>query len=244
MKKHYWWIIITYVAMQLSAFIGVPLFFSLGIGSDPSLQVSAFKAQAYWTIFSFTLAFLVILLILNQEQKQAVRSEPKASVGISTLWAIGGAFMALIVQSIAANIEVNIFDIDPGSENTKMIIDLVKTTPLLIVVTSIIGPILEEIIFRKIIFRVIYRRTNFLIGALVSSLLFAIVHGEPEHILLYASMGLTFAYLYVKTNRIIVPIFAHTAMNSFVVTIQLMYGEEIENMMNQMEQIQTIIGGI
>nr|WP_279326118.1 type II CAAX endopeptidase family protein [Bacillus sp. FJAT-47783] len=230
--------------MQLSVYIGVPLFFSLGIGSDPSLKVAVFKAQAYWTIFSFSVAFLIIVLILVQEQKQAVRSEPKASVKVSSLWAIGGAFLALFVQSIAANIEVNVFGIDPGSENTQMIIDLVKITPLLIVVTSIIGPILEEIIFRKIIFRVIYRRTNFLIGALISSFLFAIVHGEPEHLLLYASMGLTFAYLYVKTNRIIVPIFAHTAMNSFVVLIQLLYGEEIEKMMNQMEQIQTIIGGI
>lgn len=244
MNKQYWWIVITYIFMQLSAFIGVPLLYVILSDSYSSERTALFKAQAYWTIFSFTTALVIILFLLHRANKVAYRDEPKASIPISTLWAIGGAFIALFVQGVAANIEVNVFGVDPSSENTKIIIDLVKSTPLLILVTSIIGPILEEIIFRQIIFRVIYIRTNFFIAALISSLLFAIVHGEPEHLLLYGSMGFTFAYLYVKTNRILVPIFAHTMMNTLVVIFQLLLGEEIEKMMNQMEQIQFIIGGI
>jgi uncharacterized protein len=243
-KKQYWWIIITYIVMQFSAFVGVPFFYAIGVGSDPSLDVALYKAQAYWTILSFTIAFVFILFLLRDEFKISVRNEKAAPLSISMAWAIGGVFMAIIVQTIAANIEVNLFGVEPGSENTQMIVDLIKTTPLLIAVTSIIGPVLEEIIFRKIIFRVVYKRTNFFIGAFVSSFLFAIVHGEPEHLLLYASMGFTFAYLYVKTNRILVPIFAHTMMNTFVVIIQTVFSEDIEKMMQQMEQIQSIIGGI
>jgi len=242
--KHYWWIIITYVLMQLSAFAGVPMMYKYLLGTGLSKELAIYKAQAYWTIFSFSLALVIILILLKNVRQIELRDEAKASVKASTFWAIGGAFMALFDQSIAANIEINVFGIDPGSENTQIIMDLVKMTPLLILVTSIIGPILEEIIFRRILFRVIYKRTNFMIGALVSSILFALVHGEPEHILLYASMGFTFAYLYVKTNRILVPIFAHTMMNTFVVIIQFLYGEEIEKMTNQMEKIQIIIGGI
>jgi len=243
-KKNYWWIILTYVIMQISVFVGVPLLFFLGIGSDPNPNIAAYKAQSYWTIFSFTLALIIILFLLRNELKSVERNEERSSIQSAVGWAIGGVFLALFVQTIAANIEVHLFGIEPGSENTKIIVDLIKTTPLLIVVTSVIGPILEEIIFRKIIFRVIYKRTNFFIGALISSFLFAIVHGEPEHILLYASMGFTFAFLYVRTNRITVPIFAHIMMNTIVVLIQTLFIDEIEEMMKQMEQIQSIIGGI
>ncbi|MCG3057195.1 CPBP family intramembrane metalloprotease, partial [Escherichia coli] len=75
-------------------------------------------------------------------------------------------------QSVAAMIEMNLLGIEPGSENTEMILNLVKVTPLLIVVTSVIGPILEEIIFRKIIFGSLYRKYNFFISAFISSLIF------------------------------------------------------------------------
>ena len=122
------------------------------------------------------------------------------------------------------------------SENTEEIVGLIKTAPLVMLVTSIIAPILEEIVFRKILFGSIYRRTNFIIAALISTLIFAFAHGEPEHLILYSSMGFTFAYLYVKTNRILVPIFAHVSMNTIVVILQL----------NQdfVQQIQSFIGGL
>lgn len=244
MKKQDWWIIITYTIMQLSAFVGVPLFYKLGIGADENPNNSLFQAQAYWSIVSFTIALLLILFFLRHDVKNKERHIQAAPAAESVAWAVLGVFLAFFVQTIAANIEVYIFNIRPGSENTQLIIDLIEVTPYLIIVTSIIGPILEEIIFRKIIFGAIYRKTNFFIGALVSSLLFAIVHGEPEHILLYASMGFTFAFLYVKTKRILVPIFAHTMMNTIVVLIQTIFRDDIENMIQQMEQIQTIIGGI
>jgi membrane protease YdiL (CAAX protease family) len=60
-------------------------------------------------------------------------------------------------------------------------------------------------------------------------------------------MGFTFAFLYVKTKRIIVPIFAHVAMNTMVVIVQTVFREDIEKMMKQveeMQQVQVIIGGL
>lgn len=238
MKKHYWFIIITYMLLQLSAYVGIRLFSLLNIGET---NVERF---AYWTIFSFTVAFIIILYFLRNDRNAESRfqGEP-ASVGASVGWAITGFLLAIFVQSIAANIEINVFGIDPGSENTQMIVNVIRVSPMVIVVTSILGPILEEIIFRKILFGVLYTRTNFFIAALISSLIFSLLHGEPQHVLLYGSMGFTFAFLYVKTKRIIVPIFAHVAMNTMVVVIQTVFREDIERMMNQVEQMQVIIGG-
>jgi uncharacterized protein len=99
-------------------------------------------------------------------------------------------------------------------------------------------------VFRKIIFGVLYEKMNFFFAALVSSIIFALAHFEPEHVILYSAMGFTFAFLYVKTKRILVPIFAHVAMNTSVVLIQSIYKDEIQKIMKEAEQIQGFIGGL
>ncbi|MCG4852189.1 CPBP family intramembrane glutamic endopeptidase, partial [Acidaminococcus intestini] len=78
-----------------------------------------------------------------------------------------------------------------------------------------IGPaielILEEIVFRKIIFGTLRRRFSFLLSGIVSSVIFGLAHTEPSHLFLYSLLGLTLAYLYEKTNRITVSMFAHVS---------------------------------
>jgi uncharacterized protein len=243
LKKQYWYVIIIYIIMQLSGVVGIPLLVALGVGGTNETVRQFQIASGYWVVCSFLIAFLFILWILRDDMKESRLSLDRSSLRKSVSWAFIGVFLALAVQIIAVNIEIHLFGIEPGSENTRHIIEMVKVIPILVIVTSIIGPVLEEIIFRKIIFGTLYQKTNFWIAGLISSVAFAIVHMEPEHILLYSAMGLTFAFLYVKTKRILVPIFAHVAMNTFVVLIQTLFAENIEEWQRKAEQIQTIIGG-
>ncbi|MDQ0232859.1 CPBP family intramembrane glutamic endopeptidase [Metabacillus malikii] len=243
MKKNYWFIILTYMVMQFSGIFGIELFEYLRIGESRAEYI------ANWTIVSFTLALIITLYLLRNERTDgnSLRGGEPSSILISSLWAFGGIFLALFSQVIAANIEIALFGVEPGSENTQNIVKLIQASPLVIIVTSIIGPILEEIIFRKIIFGGLYNRTNFFIAAIISSLLFSLLHGEFEHLLLYAAMGFTFAFLYVRTKRIIVPIIAHVSMNTLVVVTQVLFKDKIEEYLErleQMEQLQVIIGGI
>ncbi|GAA3317464.1 hypothetical protein GCM10020331_016320 [Ectobacillus funiculus] len=46
-------------------------------------------------------------------------------------------------------------------------------------------------------------------------------------------MGIVFAFLYVRTQRIIVPITAHVMMNTFVVLVNLVFKDDIERMMQK-----------
>jgi membrane protease YdiL (CAAX protease family) len=66
---------------------------------------------------------------------------------------------------------------------------------------------------------------------------------EPKHILIYSAMGFTFAFLYVRTKHIIVPIFAHVAMNTLVVILQSAYKNDIEKLIHDAEKVQNFIGG-
>lgn len=66
--------------------------------------------------------------------------------------------MALLSQGLAATIEMELFGIDPGSENTQGIMNMARAVPIFIVLPAILAPILEEIIFRKIIFGSLYKK--------------------------------------------------------------------------------------
>jgi len=228
LKKEYWIILIAYIAMQLSTFVGVPLVLFIAdlLGYNPASKAIQFQSGVIWLIVSFILALIICLLLLRKEMRYPMRADAM-SIPSSIGWAIGGVFLSLFAQSFAGIIE-QLLGIKPGSENTEQIMRLIDAAPFVILVVSIIGPILEEIVFRKIIFGSLYKRFGFFLSALVSSLIFAVAHMDFVHILLYASMGFTFAFLYVKTKRILVPIFAHVAMNTLVVIMQLNYDRIIE----------------
>lgn len=243
MKKEYWFVLAVYILMQLSSFIGLPLVMIAGKLLGEDMNEMRTLAVPIWIVISFVVAFIIILFLLRKEMKDNKLDRDAASTSGIIGWSIAGMFLAIFAQTIAANIE-NMLGIKLGSENTKQIIQWIETAPIVILVSSVIGPILEEIVFRKILFGELYKRTNFFIAAIISSVIFALAHGEPQHTILYASMGLTFAFLYIKTKRIIVPIFAHVAMNTFVVLMQSVFKDQIEELLKNAGKIQSIIGGL
>ncbi|SFB38150.1 hypothetical protein SAMN04488072_12213 [Lentibacillus halodurans] len=236
MPRRYWYVILTYIIMQFSGLIFAPLLYFL-------TPLGVNDAGVYWSIFSFIAALFVVLWLMRPDMKMTQHRD-RASTGEMVLWSIAGLFMAYFSNYLATVIETYVLGISPGSENTEMIMDITRTVPFFMIITAIIAPILEELIFRKIIFGELYKRMNFFIAAALSALVFGFIHGEPEHILIYASIGFVFAFLYVKTKRIIVPIIVHMAMNSISVIVQLALDpKDIENMMKQLEQMQMIFYG-
>jgi uncharacterized protein len=236
LTRRYWLVILTYISMQLSAIIGVPILMLMGMDEKQIIGI--------WTLFSFSIGFIIILLLLRQDMTERHLNRERSSRSDAIIWSIAGIFMAFMAQYVAVLIEISVFGIEPGSENTEMIVELAKATPALILVVAVIGPILEEIIFRMIIFGSLYKRYNFWVAAIISSVIFAAVHMDFEHILVYTFMGVVFAFLYVKTKRIIVPIAAHVALNSFVMLVQVVFGDRLMELQRKLEEMQGFIGGL
>jgi uncharacterized protein len=240
LKREYWLIMIVYIAMQLSGAL-VGAFYAIAeVVIGPNLALSEREIVYYWLVFSFSLATVIVLFLLRKEMRESLNARSSILSNNAISWAIIGIFLAFFAQTIAASIE-NMLGIEMGSENTKQIIRIIEAFPAMIFVSSVLGPILEEIIFRKIIFGSLHKRLNFFLSALISSIVFALAHMEPEHILLYSAMGFTFAFLYVKTQKIWVPIFAHVMMNTAVVLLQSVYKDEIEKMIQDAEKVQSFI---
>ncbi|WP_332696811.1 CPBP family intramembrane glutamic endopeptidase [Halalkalibacter lacteus] len=239
MNKRYWWILITYALMQFSAVPGVFILRELGTPLE--------RIPGLWSMFSFSIGLLIIILFLLPDIRNRHSTRNRSSKGEAIRWAIIGVFLVFAAQYTAALIEMFVLGIEPGSENTETIVEFAKAFPAFILVISVIGPILEEIVFRLVIFGALYKRFNFWISGILSSLIFAAVHMDFTHLLVYTAMGLVFAFLYVKTKRILVPIIAHVAINLFVSVVNVLLADQLEDWMEQLEQLEQtsfIIGGL
>lgn len=224
-KKTPLYILITYIAMQLSSFIVVKPISAI----IKSLNPDATKDHLYnlimgWTTFTtFFLGFLVTLFFILRDKdffKKAFVGGKKASIPVSILWGILGFVIVLTAQMLAGLIEQKL-GITGGSENTAVLSSIAAASPIIIVSIVFIGPFLEEVVFRRVIFGSLNQTTNFFIAALVSAIVFGLVHMELSHILTYASTGLAFAFLYNKTKRLLTTIISHTLLNGFVIFINL-----------------------
>lgn len=77
---------------------------------------------------------------------------------------------------------------------------------------SLIGPIFEEVIFRKLLIdRTI--RYGARVSIIISALLFGLIHGNLNQFFYAFLMGGFFAYVYIKTGKIINTILLHISVN-------------------------------
>lgn len=190
-----------------------------------------------WGFYSFLIATIFIVLLTYKDFFQSNPNRSNMSNDRVFLWTIGGILLAFITQICSGLILTNLLDVQEASENTTDLIEIAKLTPIFIPVICIFAPILEEIVFRGILFKAVADKTNFFVGVLLSTLVFAWIHNDFTYFIAYFMMGLVFAFLYYKTNRLIVPIIVHAVMNSFVVIAQLTYGDLLNDIQNQMQMI-------
>ena len=224
-QKTAFYVLITYIICQLSVLL---LIFIPGLKdsllqlfSGMSKQDQLIKLSAWWSTISFAVAFIVsFILISRNKQFWDVFKGEKASIGASIGWGIIGFFLVFLGQTIGAYIELAL-GIDMGSENTEAIMNVTKVAPIMIIATVFLGPILEELVFRRVIFGSIIQNYNFWIASIISAIVFAAIHMDFTHILLYTICGMIFAFLYHKTKRLLTPIIAHVLLNGFVTFVQM-----------------------
>src|SRR5690625_3276669 len=122
--------------------------------------------------------------------------------------------------------------------------NIINASTLFLLIPAIFAPILEELVFRKIILGTLYRRMNLLWAAILSSLAFGVIHLDLTHLLIYTGMGLVFSDLYVKTKRSMATILLHMGMNTITDLMQLTVDiEELERIQNEIGSMFNFIGG-
>lgn len=103
-----------------------------------------------------------------------------------------------------------------------------------IVCISVLGPILEELLFRGAITKVLLRKYSPVKAILISGLIFGVFHINPAQVVSASLVGFFLAWLYYKTQSLIPCILIHILNNSLSVYLNLEYPE--------MEELSELVG--
>lgn len=175
----------------------------------------------------FALNFVLLLLIFHK----FIFNSCKTGIlrPFRTLrWAIFG-FALYWIYSFAAGWLILYLDPDFVNANNQHIFDMSQENYALTVLgTVLLAPVAEELMYRGLIFGVLYERSKIL-AYVLSTLLFAMVHVagyisiyDPKTLLLcllqYLPAGLCLGAAYAKTGSILAPVLAHIAINQVAIS--------------------------
>lgn len=233
-QKTAFFVLLTYILFQLSGFLllipPIKEFFLQFFTENE--QQSGVALAGWWSTVTAAIAFLVCIFLISKNKNfWNVFKGEKASIPVSIGWGIIGFFLVYLGQTIGATIELAL-GIDYGSENTETIMLVTEIAPVMILATVLFGPILEELVFRRVVFGSLIQTQNFWVAGIVSSIIFAAIHLDFTHIILYTISGFVFAFLYYKTRRLLTSIIAHMMLNGFVTLVQL-NADKLQQFMDQ-----------
>ena len=178
------------------------------------------------------LATIIMIFIASRSHNDIDRGKKESTILLNIAIGLAGFVAMMLLQGVinwTLQYLSEIFEFQASSKNTSNVVQIIKLNPLFIVYVIFLGPIMEELFFRKAVFGYFYdimlgskRWIRFVIPALITGILFAIPHdGFSPIMILYLMMSFVFSFLYLKTKSILTPMVAHITMNTIVVIAQL-----------------------
>lgn len=94
------------------------------------------------------------------------------------------------------------------------------------VIAVIVAPIVEEVVFRGVLFRALADRIGLWVGAIISSALFALIHievvtSQPIALGGLFAVGLALALAFHYTGNLLVPVIGHAVFNAASLSLAL-----------------------
>ena len=137
----------------------------------------------WWLAIGFTVAVIVSFFCLRPDW-QKWKAEGNQTDPIDTLKWIGIG----IVLLYALLISVNLLDawMSGGlenvakSQNTDDIMKAIQVIPILQLMVVLLGPIMEEFLFRHIMFGNLSTKLNFVFSFVLSGVIFGFIHGDNK----------------------------------------------------------------
>lgn len=102
--------------------------------------------------------------------------------------------------------------------------DLISTYLVMPFYAVVMAAIVEETVYRKIIFGYISGKSGFWVGAAVSSFIFAVAHFNINLFPAYFLVGISLCYVYHKAGHIFPAMIVHGALNFISILVRTLKG--------------------
>ena len=181
-----------------------------------------------------TIGLLVVTKIARKSAVSSLFQRPKHSYL--------PAFGAVITLALGFSFVLSPFEL-PDNGTTAMF-NIMKDNPWCLLLLCVVGPLLEEFVFREGILRNLALKTMPpLAAAAISAFIFGIVHGNWAQIIPAMILGFIFGLFFIRTGDIQLSSRAHILNNSLGVA--LMFFPQIEVWTTSLSQpVGLTIGGV
>ena len=211
-KKFFSKIGVNYLIYGLAALLFQIIAVNLAVSINADL-INNYNLFVILTSFcNYVLPLPVILFLMNRLEKTKIEKHNTTvktflkyiCITLTLMWI--GNIIGLLMTSIIGNIT--------QTSISNPVHELINSSDiwLNLILVSIIGPIFEEYVFRKLL---IDRSIKYgaRVSIILSAVLFAFFHGNLNQFFYTFLMGGFFAYVYIKTGKIRYPIILHTIVN-------------------------------
>ena len=222
----------SFVLVNASYLIAVILF---GIDQTDAFFSNPYVNMAVQVLFMYVISLPIFYLIVRN-MRNAFRIKKGISVKeFIMLFLIAEACMygGSLLSSYITDFIYGFFSI----EVTDNITELVMNTPLwlVFVVAVVIGPIVEEFIYRKLLMDKlgIYGDR---IAIVVSAISFGLFHGDISQLFYATLIGFVLAYLYSKTANVWICALMHALINFFGSIVPMLIMESADTVLKLLEE--------
>lgn len=137
---------------------------------------------------------------------------------------VGGYYLIILGLLILVAIVASSLGVQPpstpdGETGGTSMLEFMGDFWLAFALTVLLAPVIEEIVFRGVLFPAIKKRYGLISGVVISSLVFTLVHIDPINMISVLPLGIFLAIMYQRTGSIYPGMILHASWNLMVLLI-------------------------
>ena len=163
-------------------------------------------------ICNYILPFPILLFLMKKLESEKLEKESLSITSFLLYFCI--SFTLMIIGNLIGIGVTSLIGTAIQSDIANPIQTLINSSDIILnlIIISIIGPIFEELLFRKLLIdRTIKYGAR--VSIILSATLFGLMHGNLNQFFYAFLLGGFFSYVYIKTGKIIYPILLHIFLN-------------------------------
>lgn len=230
-KKFFSKIGFNYLAYSIASILFLIILSNIIAVIRPEILNNINIATIITAICNYVLPLPILLFLMRKLDSTEIK---KNNLGFKTfLKYLCITFTLMWIGNITGTIITNLLSFTIQNDIANPIQNLINSTDLWLnlILISLIGPIFEEIIFRKIL---IDRTIKYgpLASILVSAIIFGLIHGNLNQFCYTVLVGVFFAYVYIKTGQIKYSIGLHIILNMLGSVLSMIVNNSAVNLSN------------
>lgn len=180
-------------------------------------ELAAQAMMTYGTEITAIAAVATIPFLMRMMRKDRKIAEengilPNKKVSVKKYFLIAGISIPLMIALNNILLLVNLAEYSEAYQETAQLL-YTPSLPVQLLCVGIVIPILEEILFRGLVYKRMRTQVSVKRAIISSAMFFGLYHGNSVQMIYGAACGLLLAYLYEKYGSLKAPIFAHMIMN-------------------------------